>query len=323
MKYIQKTSLLLFLLLTGIISVKAQAPAWSVKASNFQYTMTVTAFLNVEGKTLASPKDMVAAFVGDEVRGVASLIHVENEDRYLAFLTIYGNKENDQIEFKIFDQATGQIVAVDRTVDFVIDGQFGNVFQAFSIAKPALNNQAEIEKFYFKNADTVSTSISPEKVEIVLADNRANDLIPEFTVSSGAKVFIDRAPQESGSLPMDFTFPVSYSVLSEDESTLNTYEVAITDKQENEGPSFVCSNVITANGDGSNDFWIVQNTADYEDYTFTIFDINGRVLKTSEGYHNDWDGYHNGKKLDRGKYYYKVENKVKNSAITGSILLIY
>lgn len=319
-----KIILSILVALVIVQTASAQAPNWTVNPSAFQYTMTVTAFLNLEGRTLASEQDMAGAFVGDETRGSAKLIYVEGADRYLAFLTIYANSENDQITFRIYDSANGAIVSVDKTLDFVIDGQNGNVFQAFSLAQPALNNEAAIKNFHFTNIDTISTHFSGEYLDIVVEYNKEiTAIIPEFTISEGAKMFIDKELQVSGDTALDFTFPQHYSVLSEDESMLMTYQIKVDNEQMGGDPGFVSSNVITANKDGDNDYWIVQDASSYDDYNFRIFDVNGRILYESIGYNNDWDGYYKGRKLDRGKYYFEVENKEKSSMITGNILMVY
>ena len=56
----------------------AQPPNWYVNAFNYQYSMTFTAFLNVNGASLTSSKDKVAAFVGDELRGVSNVVYEQS-----------------------------------------------------------------------------------------------------------------------------------------------------------------------------------------------------------------------------------------------------
>src|SRR5688572_21317320 len=83
------------------LGVQAQSSGWSVNPENYQYTMSVVAFLSMDHKILTGAQDKVAAFVDGEVRGVASPIYVPSADRYLAYLTVFANKENEKIEFKI------------------------------------------------------------------------------------------------------------------------------------------------------------------------------------------------------------------------------
>jgi gliding motility-associated-like protein len=311
------------ILLLRSVTMQAQSPNWTVSPGEYQYSMTIVAFLTVDSKLLAGPKDKVAAFVGDKIRGVSSPIYVSSANRYLAYLTVFANKENEKIEFKIYEGATGKISSIAANLNFKIDAQFGNVFQAFSLANPPLSNEAEIKKFYFSGVDSVSTVISDQKVDIMLEfDQDLHQLNPEFTLSNGAKMLIGRKPQESGKLTHDFLEPLSYSVLSQDESVLKTYLVTVK-KRETSDNGFTSTNVITANGDGFNDQWIVDEVYKYDHSDFKILDANGRILFHSTGYKNDWNGYYNGARLARGKYYYVVKNPDTNTVNTGDILVLY
>ena len=301
----------------------AQSPVWTVNAGSYQYTMSVVAFLNVDSKQLTAEQDRAAAFVAGEVRGVASPIYVPSADRYLAYMTVFANKENEEITFKIFESATGRVVDVNAALTFKIDAQRGNVFQAFSLANPALNNEAEIKNFYFAGIDSVSTIITGGQVDVVVEyDQELANLTPEFIISEGAKMFIGRTLQEPGTASFDFHTPFSYSVLSEDESVLKTYQVTVSNRQVTES-GFVSSNVITANNDGSNDYWMVADVFKYKDHEFKIFDANGRILFESTGYNNDWNAYYNGNKVERGKYFFVIRDPATNSVIRGDILVLY
>ncbi|WP_161622701.1 T9SS type B sorting domain-containing protein [Cesiribacter andamanensis] len=314
----------ILLLLLGLVHLAcAQAPNWAVTASNYQYSMTVTAFLNVNGTTLDSEQDRVGAFVGNEVRGVAHLQWVESSGRYLAFLTIYANQVGETIQFKIYNSSSGAVVEVDKTLPFGLDEQRGNVFQAYSIASPALRTGAEIKEFSFANAYTAASTISASQVHLAVDYNQdLNALVPEFTLSEGAGLYLGREQLSSGSQPLDFTETLQLEVLSEDEATLRSYEVVVIHQAQSDA-DFTASNVVTANGDGHNDTWRVLHADRYRDFTFLIFDANGRILYESVGYQNDWGGYYQGRRLDKGKYYYKVESSDKSRVMTGHILLVY
>jgi len=67
------------------------------------------------------------------------------------------------------------------------------------------------------------------------------------------------------------------------------------------------STVITPNGDGYNDKFIIKNIDYYPNNTLKIFDKTGRVLYTRQGYANDWDGVVNGSPLLEGTYYYIID----------------
>ncbi len=67
------------------------------------------------------------------------------------------------------------------------------------------------------------------------------------------------------------------------------------------------STVITPNGDGYNDKFIVKNIDYYPNNTLKIFDKAGRILYTKHTYTNDWDGTINGSPLSEGTYYYIID----------------
>ncbi|MDQ0966917.1 gliding motility-associated-like protein [Flavobacterium sp. W4I14] len=67
------------------------------------------------------------------------------------------------------------------------------------------------------------------------------------------------------------------------------------------------STVVTPNGDGHNDKFIVKNIDYYPNNTLKIFDKAGRILYTKHTYANDWDGTINGSPLNEGTYYYIID----------------
>jgi gliding motility-associated-like protein len=66
-------------------------------------------------------------------------------------------------------------------------------------------------------------------------------------------------------------------------------------------------NVITPNGDGLNDVFIVKNITVYPENTLSIFNRWGKKVYEKQGYKNDWDGGG----LEDGTYYYvlKIEGR--------------
>ncbi|MCZ4223302.1 CehA/McbA family metallohydrolase [Pedobacter rhodius] len=67
------------------------------------------------------------------------------------------------------------------------------------------------------------------------------------------------------------------------------------------------STVVTPNGDGYNDKFIIKNIDYYPNNTLKIFDKAGRILYTKKSYANDWDGMVNGSPLGEGTYYYIID----------------
>ncbi|PHQ29925.1 LamG-like jellyroll fold domain-containing protein [Leeuwenhoekiella nanhaiensis] len=128
------------------LRVLAEEPAWTVDPSAFDYTMNVIARVQIDGVISEDPYDRVAAFVGDEVRGVAELVYDANYAEYFAFLTVYGTNElTENVRFKAWDASTGEILQVtlnsENSVVFEVNGITG------SLSNPALfENTAVMEQ---------------------------------------------------------------------------------------------------------------------------------------------------------------------------------
>jgi hypothetical protein len=106
------------------------APAWSVNPHDYQYNMTVTAVLRIGDSESMDGGDVVAAFVGDECRGVASPIYVEGVRRYEAFLMVHGNEAaGEKVTFKAFDADAGTVFGVSETLALEADAARGTVHQ--------------------------------------------------------------------------------------------------------------------------------------------------------------------------------------------------
>ena len=70
---------------------------------------------------------------------------------------------------------------------------------------------------------------------------------------------------------------------------------------------FSANNVLTPNGDGKNDYLVIQNLELYPNNTIRIFDRAGRLLYSAKGYQNNWDGTINGAPLAEDTYYYIID----------------
>ena len=78
------------------------------------------------------------------------------------------------------------------------------------------------------------------------------------------------------------------------------------------------------NDDGINDFWDIDNAEYYPDILVEVFNRWGEKLFSSKGYTagKRWDGYHKGKKVPIGTYYYVVIPYKGASALTGPLTII-
>jgi hypothetical protein len=98
--------------------------------TEFANNMTVTAVIDIEGEELRSDDYELAAFVGDECRGSVKLMYVEPIGRYVAFLTVFGENE-DNISFVLTDGTETQWSATQMS--FSNDATIGTLTEPATI----------------------------------------------------------------------------------------------------------------------------------------------------------------------------------------------
>ncbi len=86
-------------------------------------------------------------------------------------------------------------------------------------------------------------------------------------------------------------------------------------------PSLVISNILTPNGDGYNDTWIVPMLNSLKPVKVTIYSRSGLQVFHSDDYKNDWKGEYNNNPLPEGSYFYIVEG-AGGEIFKGSITLL-
>jgi len=117
-----------FLILTSVVTF-ADPPDWSVNPSNFQFNSTVTAVLYVND-TLAQNGNTVGAFVGNEVRGVATPIQVG--DSWMYFMTVYSNAASGEtVIFKAYIANSDMTGDISETIPFTANSITGSPASPF------------------------------------------------------------------------------------------------------------------------------------------------------------------------------------------------
>ncbi len=108
------------------LHVYATAPNWEVNPDDYEYSMSVFGQLKINDVISIDTADILAAFVGDECRGVAKLQYLETYDMYEAFLDVYSNIDNENIDFKIWDASEGYIhINVEPSLIFTYNNIVG------------------------------------------------------------------------------------------------------------------------------------------------------------------------------------------------------
>ena len=123
---------------------------WTVSPFDYQYQMSIYARLVIEDNDVTADNNYeVAAFVGDECRGVAT-IQSQGGYTWLWMFVRSDEASGEKISFKVYDKTTGKEKRIAETVDFVSDGKIGEASSptTFTLAKYTLgdvNDDGEID----------------------------------------------------------------------------------------------------------------------------------------------------------------------------------
>lgn len=87
--------------------------------------------------------------------------------------------------------------------------------------------------------------------------------------------------------------------------------------------SVEATNLVTPNGDGKNDKWIIRNLPPHGNNEVRILDRSGRLVYYKQNYSNEWDGKTSGGELlAEGVYFYVINFGAGLNLFKGTITLI-
>jgi gliding motility-associated-like protein len=81
------------------------------------------------------------------------------------------------------------------------------------------------------------------------------------------------------------------------------------------GFNIIPTNILSINGDGVNDVWLIDYLDQYRENEVTLYNRLGEVVFHSLNYQNDWAGYLGSKPLPEDTYFYII--KLKKGDIIG------
>lgn len=189
-------------------------PTWTVNPALFNASMTVTAEVNFPGGTVNGNNNFLAAFVGGQVRGVASGINFAGKQ--LFFLTIYSNTVGDSITFRYYDATVMKNVAVKQKTTFVTNASLGTPSVPYTIDAGDVYvsiNQNGLASF----ARNAVTWFGSNRIRFTVCDTGTLNGYQD-TTSAVYTVLNDNTPLISAIPDQSVVAPQSFSSIS-----LNTY----------------------------------------------------------------------------------------------------
>ena len=111
---------------------------WNINPHAFEFNGTIT--LSIEGNPDAEG-DYIAAFAGEELRGVTERIYFPFGDSYMYSLMVYSNtEEGEKLTFKHYNSFTGKIDLYQESIEFSSDMIVGDGFNMFKLSRKVNNS---------------------------------------------------------------------------------------------------------------------------------------------------------------------------------------
>ena len=132
----------------------------------------------------------------------------------------------------------------------------------------------------FSYTDLVDYSVGSITVTPSLADATATILVNGLP-----------AANNSATSPINLIVgdnAVSVVITAQDGITIQTYTIIV--HRAAPPQAIYANNIISPNGDGKNDVWVVKDILSYPNNTVTVFDRAGRIVYSKHTYSNDWNG---------------------------------
>jgi len=134
-----KSILFTLCLMNTMIQVKA-ASNEDVDPHNYQYSMTITGEIVIDQSISTDINDSVFAYVNDECRGKAPLLHIASVDIYIVMLTVFSNSlSGENVVFKIKDDSEGTQVDCTNTISFEPEANYGTPSNPYQFTYSAAN----------------------------------------------------------------------------------------------------------------------------------------------------------------------------------------
>jgi len=241
-------------------------------------------------------------------------------------------------------QTTTLTVRADKPAMFsdlsVSQGNGGNGTLTYRLANQTVSGTVNITVTVKDNGGTANGGVDTYSRTFVLTINPlpvlsivssagleiSKGITTQLTASGGTSyVWADAAGIISGQNTAVLTIrpsrTASYTVTALNASGCSSTQL-ITINVLNDYKTIDATNIITPNGDGVNDKFIIRNIDMYPDNVVKIFDRAGRLLYTKQGYDNSWDGTVSGNPLSEGTYFYVLDFGDGRGKFKGFITLV-
>lgn len=210
--------------LTLNIKVNGDIPNWAVNANDFENSMNVIGQVQIDNLPVDDEDDILAAFIGEECRGIAHPVYNARYDACYITMDIYGNTDEKNsdirkaVTFRAYDASTGTlypVVTPNKAIVFNPLTLVGNYKEPIAFAVEDIIEQSIDLK---KGWNWISINVTPKEKSVpAVFEKVANDVI---SVKSQTQYLSNENGVWGGNLTGDLNNKEMYAVQMNKPSTL-------------------------------------------------------------------------------------------------------
>ncbi len=183
--------------------------------------------------------------------------------------------------------------------------------------------------------DTVTGCSSMDSMMVVVNSLPLVSAGNDTTISLGVTITLNGTSSGSGSyswLPTTVSDPFSLNPTTQPTVT-TSYTLTVTDQNGCMGVDTVqvtvendyivhVMNLLTPNGDGFNDTWVIDGILFYPENNVAVYNRNGQLVYSKDAYDNQWTGTWKDVELPDGTYYYVLTFGGSDKVYKGSVTVL-
>ena len=171
---------------------------WTVDATQYENSMTLIGMLSASGQNATLAGHELGAFVGGQLRGSAQAIYIEPMNAYLFFLTTFANVQGEQVQFKLYNSATGQVSDLTEKMYFVSDLHQGGIqsplpftLKTSALAETGAEQYLDVLPNPFSDATIIRfTSAQAQEVRLLISDATGRTVLSQtIAAAQGLNTF--------------------------------------------------------------------------------------------------------------------------------------
>jgi len=163
--------------------------------------------LSASGQNATLAGHELGAFVGGQLRGSAQAIYIEPMNAYLFFLTTFANVQGEQVQFKLYNNATGQVSDLTEKMYFVSDLHQGGIqsplpftLKTSALAETGAEQYLDVLPNPFSDVTLIRfTSAQAQEARLLISDATGRTMLTQpIAASQGLNTFRWEAGPLSG-----------------------------------------------------------------------------------------------------------------------------